>query len=114
MSDVKVAKKDNLYMFLTTPRFKFLDVKNYLAPRLSCDGWCKEVNGCETYKSVFPYRWLDNYDKLSHIGSVGYESFYSKLKGGFTITTVEYSEFVREFHSRGCVKIDCEFIMKLK
>ena len=29
---IKVAKKDNNYMFLTTPKFKFLDIKNFLAP----------------------------------------------------------------------------------
>ena len=35
MNDVTVTKKDNSYMFLTTPMFKFLDIKNYLAPGLS-------------------------------------------------------------------------------
>ena len=102
MTDVKVAKKDNSYMFLMTPSFKFLDVKNYLAPGFGLDGWCR-VNGCAISKLVFPYKWLDNYNKLSHIGPVGYENFYSKLKGGFMITTAEYTEFVKEFHSRGCV-----------
>ena len=28
--DVLAAKKENDYMFLTTPKFKFLDVKNYV------------------------------------------------------------------------------------
>ena len=32
ISDVNVAKKENSYMFLSTPNFKFLDIKNYLAP----------------------------------------------------------------------------------
>ena len=41
MNTVNVAKKENSYMFLTTPQFKFLDVKNYLAPGLSLDAWCK-------------------------------------------------------------------------
>ena len=67
MSNVKVVKKDNLYMFLTTPRFTFLDVKNYRASGLSYDGWCK-ANCCEIYKLVFPYELLDDYNKLSHIG----------------------------------------------
>ena len=90
------------YMFLTTPMFKFLDVKNYLAPGLSYVGWCK-ANGCMMEKLVFPYEWLDYYNKLSHVGPVEYENFYSKLRGGFTITPDEYTEFVREFHSRGCM-----------
>ena len=37
LSDVNVAKKENSYMFLSTPNFKFLDIKNYLAPGLSYD-----------------------------------------------------------------------------
>ena len=93
MNDVTVTKKDNLYMFLTTPRFKFLDVKNYLASELSYGNWCK-ANGCEVQKLVFPYKWLDDYDKLSHIGPVEYKNFYSKLKGEFTITQEEYTKFV--------------------
>ena len=55
MNDVTVTKKDkNSYMFLMTPRFKFLDVKNYLTPGLSYDSWCK-ANGCAVSKLVFPY-----------------------------------------------------------
>ena len=54
-------------------------------------------------KLVFPYKWLDDYEQLSHGRPVEYESFYSKLKGGFTITPDEYAEFVLEFHSRGCL-----------
>ena len=33
--DVFAAKKENNYMFLTTSKFKFLDVKNYIGPFLS-------------------------------------------------------------------------------
>ena len=94
MNDVTVTKKDNSYMFLVTPSFKFLDIKNYLAPGLSYDGWC-EANGCKVSKLVFPYEWLDDYNKLRHVGPVEYKNF-SKLKGGFTITITseEYAEFV--------------------
>ena len=93
VSNVTVTKKDNLYMSLMTPSFKFLDVKNYLAPDLSYDGWCR-VNGCEVQKLVCPYRWLDDYYKLRHGRPVEYENFYSKLKGGFMITLEEYKDFV--------------------
>ena len=104
MNDVTPTKKDKSYMFLTTPSFKFLDAKNYLAPGLSYSSWCK-ANGCEVQKLIFPYEWLDDYDKLSHMGpvTVEYENFYSKPEGGLTITIEEYAEFVRESNSRGCV-----------
>ena len=100
LSDVKVAKKDNSYMFLITPWFKFLDVRNYLAPSLSYNGWCKG-NGCLMEKLVFPYKWLDNHERLSHVGPVSHEAFYSKLKGN--ITCSEYDKFVQDFDERGCI-----------
>ena len=51
--DVFTAKKENAYMFLTTSKFKFLDVKNYIGPGLSYDAWCKSM-GCRLQKLMFP------------------------------------------------------------
>ena len=76
LNDVNMEKKDNSYMFLITPKFKFLDVRNYLAPSLCYDGWCK-ANRCEISELVFPYEWLDDYNNLSHMGPVAYKNFYS-------------------------------------
>ena len=39
--DVFAAKKEDDYVFLTTSKFKFLDVKNYIGPSLSLDTWFK-------------------------------------------------------------------------
>ena len=102
ISDVNVAKKENSYMFLSTPKFKFLDIKNYLAPGLSYDAWCRAY-GCELQKLAFPYEWFDSFDKLNHKGPVKYEEFYSSLKGGITISQEEYQNFCDEFSKRGCV-----------
>ena len=102
LSDVNVAKKENSYMFLSTPNFKFLDIKNFLAPGLSYDAWCRAY-GCELQKLAFPYEWFDSFEKLNHIGPVKYEKFYSSLKGGITISQEEYQNFCDEFHKRGCV-----------
>ena len=49
LSDVKVARRT---MFFITPPFEFLDVRNYLAPGLSYDGWCK-ANECKMQKLAF-------------------------------------------------------------
>ena len=73
------VKKENDYMLLTTSRFKYLDVKNYIGHGLSYDAWWKSV-GCRPQKLMFPYEWLDSYEKLSHVGLVSYEDFYSSLK----------------------------------
>ena len=101
-SDVDVAKKENSYMFLSTPNFKFLDIKNYLAPGLSYDAWCRAY-GCELQKLAFPYEWFDSLEKLNHKGPVKYEEFYSSLKGGINISQEEYQNFCDEFRKRGCV-----------
>ena len=102
LSDVNVAKKENSYMFLSTPNFKFLDIKNFLAPGLSYDAWCRAY-GCELQKLAFPYEWFDSFEKLNHIGPVKYEEFYSSLKGGINISQEEYQNFCDEFHKRGCL-----------
>ena len=102
ISDVNVAKKENSYMFLSTPKFKFLDIKSYLAPGLSYNAWCRAY-GTELQKLVFPYEWFDSFEKLNHKGPVKYEDFYSSLKGGITISQEEYQNFCEEFHKRGCV-----------
>ena len=104
ISDVNVAKKENSYMFLSTPNFKFLDIKNYLAPGLSYDAWCRAY-GCELQKLAFPYEWFDSFNKLNHKGPVKYEEFYSSLKGSITISQEEYQNFCDEFSKRGCVSM---------
>ena len=101
---LNVAKKENKYMYLKTPRFKFLDMINYLAPGLSFDAWCK-ANNCEQQKLFFPYQFLDSYEKLSHVGPVKYEDFYSDLKKKITISPKEYEEYKNEFKNRGCITL---------
>ena len=64
--------------------------------------WCKTLD-CGLEKLVFPYEWLTNYDKLSHVGPVEYENFYSSLSGENTLSLEEYEEFCAEFNRRGCV-----------
>ena len=100
--DVFAAKKENAYMFLTTSKFKFLDLKNYVGPGLSYDAWCSSM-GCRLQKLMFPYEWLDSYEKLSHVGLFSYEDFYSTLKP--TITRDEYEQFLKLFKENDCTKM---------
>ena len=93
------AKKENDYMFLTTSKFKISDVKNYIGPGLNYDAWCKSM-GCGLQKRIFPYKWLDSYEKLSHVGPVSDEDFYSSLK--LTITRDEYEQFLKFLKENDC------------
>ena len=104
--EVFAVKKENDYMFLTTSKFKFLDVKNYIGPGLSYDVWCT-LMGCRLQRLVFPYEWLDSYEKLSHVGPVSYEDFYSNLKSS-NITRDEYEQFLKLFKENDCTTMgDC-------
>ena len=49
---------------------------------------------------MFPYEWLDGYEKLSHVGPVSYENFYSSIKS--TITRDEYKQFLKLFKENDC------------
>ena len=80
--NVFAAKKENGYMFITTSKFKFLDVKNYIGHGLSYDVWCQSI-GCKLHKLVFPYEWLGSYEKLnlpSH--NIVFQDFFSTLDSG--------------------------------
>ena len=96
--DAFVPKKKN-NVFLSTPKFEFLDVKNYSGPGISYDALCKPM-GCRLQKLMFPYEWLDSYEKLSRVGPVGHEDFYSSLKP--TILKDAYEQFLKMFKINNC------------
>ena len=50
--------------------------------------------GCRMQKLMFPYEWLDSYEKLSHVGQVGYEDFYSSL-----------AQFLKVFQVSDCTTV---------
>jgi len=93
---VKVAKKDNSYMFLTSSKFKFLDARNYIAPEQSIDVWCRSMD-CAVQKLVFPYEWLDVYSKLeAAVDELVWEDFRSRLTNDDEKAKVDYETFVCE------------------
>ena len=102
---IKVAKKENSYMFLTSSKFKFLDMKNYIAPGQSLDVWCKSMD-CAVQKLVFPYEWLDDYNKLDTLCTeIVWQDFRNRLSGSDDAKAkVDYDTFVREYiEKRGLV-----------
>ena len=52
-------------MFSLTPRFRFLDIINYVGPGTSYDVWTKAY-GCSNEKSWLPYEWFDDPEKLNY------------------------------------------------
>ena len=87
-------------MFLTTSKFKFLDIKNYIRPGLNYYGRWNSMS-CRLQKLMSPYEWLDSYEKFIHVGPVSYADFYSSLK--YTITRNEYEQFLKLFKENDCI-----------
>ena len=56
-------EKNGRIMFINTPKFKFLDVLNYLGPGITYEKWVKTY-GATLAKSWLPYEWFDSPDKL--------------------------------------------------
>ena len=98
--EVFAAEKNGRIMFINTPKFKFLDVLNYLAPGITYDKWVKTY-GATLTKSWLPYEWLDSPDKLDFPGLPPYMAWYSKLKGEYVLTLKEYDDCHRVFRERG-------------
>ena len=98
--DVFAAEKNGRIMFINTPKFKFLDVMNYLAPGITYDKWVKTY-GASLTKSWLPYEWFDSPGKLDYQGLPSYFAWYSQLKGGYVLTSKEYEGCQRSFKERG-------------
>ena len=86
-------------MFINTPKFKFLDVLNYLGPGITYEKWVKTY-GATLAKSWLPYEWFDSPDKLDFPGLPPYMAWYSKLKGEYVLTLKEYDDCHRIFKER--------------
>ena len=98
--DVFAAEKIGRIMFINTPKFKFLDVMNYLAPGITYDKWVKTY-GASLTKSWLPYEWFDSASKLDYQGLPSYFAWYSQLKGGYVLSPKEYEGCQRIFQERG-------------
>ena len=94
------AEKNGRIMFINTPKFKFLDVLNYLGPGITYEKWVKTY-GATLAKSWLPYEWLDSPEKLDFPGLPPYMAWYSKLKGEYVLTLKEYDDCHRIFKERG-------------
>ena len=94
------AEKNGRIMFINTPKFKFLDVLNYLGPGITYKKWVKTY-GATLAKSWLPYEWFDSPDKLDFPGLPPYMAWYSKLKGEYVLTLKEYDDCHRIFKERG-------------
>ena len=74
-----VIKRQNTFMCFSTPKLKFCDIVNYLAPGFSYDKYLKAY-GCELQKGHFPYECMDGVGKLDDRAIPPQAAFYSQLR----------------------------------
>ena len=74
-----VIKKANKYVSFKFGDVQLLDILNFLGGATNLDSFLKAYKTEET-KSVFPYEWFDDAEKLSLDHLPPYECFYSKLR----------------------------------
>ena len=77
-NDYFVVKKNNQYMCVANPEFRFLDISNYLASGYSYAKILKAYQ-TEEFKFYFPYEWFDDERKLEATSLPPPEAFYSML-----------------------------------
>ena len=75
----------------------FLDIMHYLAPGFNLDHFIRSFASSDSRehlgdKSVFPYEYIDNFDRLSETSLPLYEAFYSRLCNG-NILDLEYTQY---------------------
>lgn len=86
-----VIKKQNQYMCVSTPHFRFIDICNYLGAGCSYSAFLKTYK-CRESKSFFPYTWFDDITKLDHLQLPEYVHFFSDLKG-HNVLDAEYEAY---------------------
>ena len=74
-----VIKRQNTFMCFSTPKLKFLDVTQYLAPGVSYAKYLTAY-GCELGKGHFPYEYMDDLQKLEDRALPPQAAFFSQLK----------------------------------
>ncbi len=88
-----IVKKNSAYACITTDKYRFIDISNFLAPGYSYDSFLK-AHEVEIRKFYFPYEFMDSPDKLECTELPPYEAFYSSLKQ-CNVLAEEHNEYTR-------------------
>ena len=99
---LKVIKKNNKFLCISTPEFKFLDIINFLSPNVNYASFVRafatDSTSVEENKLYYPYGTLSSYDKLlqPNLPPMDHEDWYSKLKGGSVLDDSESGRTIQQ------------------
>ncbi|RUS83075.1 hypothetical protein EGW08_009161 [Elysia chlorotica] len=74
-----VLKKNNEFMAISTPKLKFLDITNFIAPGFSYAKYLAAYE-VEEQKGFFPYEYITSLEKLNETNLPPREAFHSSLR----------------------------------
>ena len=94
-----VLKKANSFLCLKTTKLRFLDIRNFLAPKFSYRKFFIAYS-CGDSKFYFPYEFIDLIEKLNFTEPPPHNAFYSTLHQS-NITNEEYALVVETLQNEG-------------
>ena len=99
LKDIQIViKRTNSYLCLKISKLRFLDIKNFLAPRFSYRKFLVTY-GAELGKFYFPYEFVIDLDKLKG-GLPKHSAFHSSLSKS-NITQEEYDLVIKTWVEKG-------------
>jgi hypothetical protein len=94
-------KTGNTFKCLKSGRFMFLDMMQYIGAGTSLDEYIQAFNKGGLQKYIFPYEFLDSYEKLDYdIRNLQQHDFYSSLKNE-SISDAEFLQFRSDIQRYG-------------
>ena len=93
-----VVKRETNMTCISTSRFCFLDITNFIAPGYSYAKYLKAFKRTQS-KGFFPYEWMDSVDKLKRTHFPPREVFYSSLRE--EALSEDYEVCVNAWHTEG-------------
>lgn len=105
-----VIKRGGRYSLISTSKFRFLDLMNFLSANVSYDDFLKALK-VETRKFYWPYEYIECYDDLLKTELAPYEAYYSRLKGENVLES-EYNCYTRHI-SKGKTELEALSSMNL-
>ena len=102
-----VIKRNNHFMCIKTKMLRFLEIKNYIAPRFSYDKFIKAYDVSQT-KFFFLYEYMDSLEKFNHT-LPNHETFYSNLKET-NISLEDYQAIARKWQEKNWTSL-CELLI---
>ena len=109
IENINVLKKQSNYLCISTPRFRFIDMKNFLPPTFNLDTFIKSFKA-EQQKGVFPYEAVQSVADLERTYCPRIEEFHSEFRNS-DITLEEWETKVHRVWNENGMRTWKDFLV---